>query len=113
MAHVYVVWSNENGGWWRPKKAGYTPDVWKAGRYTLAQAQSCESRHPGRGCDVIVAAPESGRMLALFSVYELTTMEEAMRQRAAEATRVMLGLPPDPGGEAAREAPPNDLRDLS
>jgi len=35
---VFLVWSNEHRGWWRPQRRGYTRDLAEAGRYSRAQA---------------------------------------------------------------------------
>ena len=35
---MYLIWSNEHNGWWRPKQCGYTNHRELAGRYTLEEA---------------------------------------------------------------------------
>lgn len=41
---LYLVWSNQHRAWWRPKSAGYTDDVKRAGRYSRAEAISISFR---------------------------------------------------------------------
>lgn len=59
---TYLIWSNHVGLWWRPKAAGYTPEVIRAGRYSYTDAQRfCGAPiwEPGVRVprDVIVPAP--------------------------------------------------------
>lgn len=35
---MYLVWSREYGMWWKSSKWGYTPDVDKAGKFSLEDA---------------------------------------------------------------------------
>jgi hypothetical protein len=35
---LYLIWSNEHRGWWRPGGWGYTPGLNQAGRFSRAQA---------------------------------------------------------------------------
>ncbi len=37
---TYLIWSNEHRGWYRPKAAGYTLQISKAGRFTREEAVS-------------------------------------------------------------------------
>ena len=37
---MYAVWSVEHQSWWGPSRHGYTPDIFKAGLYSLSEA--CE-----------------------------------------------------------------------
>lgn len=36
----YLIWSNQQGMWWRPAKAGYTMHIEEAGRYSRAEAEA-------------------------------------------------------------------------
>lgn len=38
MAELYLIWSNEHGGWWGPNRHGYTRKLREAGRYDRAVA---------------------------------------------------------------------------
>lgn len=45
---VYLVWSNEHTAWWGPGLNGYTRELAKAGRYSLAAALAiCTNAMPG------------------------------------------------------------------
>lgn len=35
---LYIIWSNEHNGWWRPARCGYTSHRSLAGEYTLEEA---------------------------------------------------------------------------
>lgn len=59
---VWLVWSHEHGGWWRPGDWGYTPKTEEAGRYSYREAlKRCEGvgtdRH-GAPNEVISPSPE-------------------------------------------------------
>jgi hypothetical protein len=87
-----VNWSNRNRAWWRSNRAGYTPDVWQAGRYTRAQADA-EARvddFEDPPPNVAVLAPEAGRD-GLFTVSEIAAMGAVMRDRVEAATRAAVG----------------------
>lgn len=38
MNDLWLIWSIEHGGWWRPNKNGYTHHRAEAGRYTYDEA---------------------------------------------------------------------------
>lgn len=86
----HLLWSNRGELWWRPDGAGYTTDVWQAGRYTRVKAVA-EAR-----CDdfedppaiVAVLAPEAG--VDCFTPAELAGVGELMRRRVAEATAAVV-----------------------
>jgi hypothetical protein len=40
----YLIWSNANGAWWRPKSAGYTTHLSAAGIYTRDEAIAISGR---------------------------------------------------------------------
>lgn len=35
---LYLIWSNEHGGWWKPLSRGYTAEKKRAGLYTFDDA---------------------------------------------------------------------------
>jgi hypothetical protein len=35
---LYLVWSNEHRGWWKPGGRGYSPGLQSAGRFSREQA---------------------------------------------------------------------------
>ena len=35
---IYLIWSFDNNGWWRPNRQGYTPMIEEAGRYGATEA---------------------------------------------------------------------------
>ena len=35
----WLVWSNQRGMWWRPRRSGYTQHITEAGRYDRAEAE--------------------------------------------------------------------------
>jgi len=35
---TYLIWSNQHGAWWRPRRAGYTTVTLLAGRYDADEA---------------------------------------------------------------------------
>jgi hypothetical protein len=37
---LYVIWSEEHGGWWLPNKMGYTRSLLRAGCYNKAEAEA-------------------------------------------------------------------------
>lgn len=37
---IWLIWSNEHAGWWKPNERGYTKERSSAGRYTFTQACS-------------------------------------------------------------------------
>ncbi|GGM52780.1 hypothetical protein ACFFX1_55355 [Dactylosporangium sucinum] len=86
----FLLWSNRWNAWWGPNAAGYTGDVWQAGRYDRARAIA-EAR-----CDdfetpppiVAVLAPEAG--VDSFTPAELAGVGEPMRRRVAEATAAVV-----------------------
>jgi hypothetical protein len=39
----YVIWSEEHGAWWAPKRNGYTRQLANAGRYQKAEADQIVS----------------------------------------------------------------------
>lgn len=60
--NVWLVWSHEHGGWWKPSDWGYTPRAEEAGRYSYRDAlKRCEGvgtdRH-GAPNEVISPSPE-------------------------------------------------------
>jgi hypothetical protein len=38
MSDLYLIWSNEHGGWWKPGCHGYTKGLTEAGRFSRGQA---------------------------------------------------------------------------
>ena len=38
LSEVWVIWSFEHEGWWKPNGNGYTQDFTEAGKYTFDQA---------------------------------------------------------------------------
>lgn len=63
---VYLIWSNERGGWWKPARRGYTQNVAEAGRYDPDAAAAIVADWvggpspygPGVAHEVAVLAPE-------------------------------------------------------
>jgi hypothetical protein len=35
----YLIWSNQHGMWWRPRRSGYTQIIEEAGRYAAEEAR--------------------------------------------------------------------------
>lgn len=60
-AAVWLIWSNEHGGWWKPGRWGYTPRIGEAGRYARSAADEvCRSANfGGQINEVAVLAPEA------------------------------------------------------
>lgn len=38
LSDVYLIWSNEHGGWWGPGRRGYSTGIIGAGEYTRDEA---------------------------------------------------------------------------
>lgn len=58
---VWLVWSTEHQLFWRANKCGYTPSLFEAGRYSLAEALACCNTRSfeGQACpELPVPAPE-------------------------------------------------------
>lgn len=68
----WLIWSNEHSGWWAHARQGYTYDVAKAGRYSMADAlKICSNANiyltpNGAPNEVMTPAPE------FLPGYELT-----------------------------------------
>jgi hypothetical protein len=115
----YLLWSNKHAMWWRPDGRGYTEEIAEAGAYTEAEAvmnvlRSALSMDRDKVTLMVAAppgwtppAPEFGMFATGPLVDVLAKFFESSRNRAMTEMRL-----PDPGGEAAREAPPKDLVDL-
>ena len=56
MTYDYVIWSFKHRQWWGPNRAGYTPDLLLAGRYTAEEAGD------------IVTSSVMGESVCLYSV---------------------------------------------
>jgi hypothetical protein len=60
-AAVWLVWSDEHGGWWRPNRQGYTRKIAEAGRYSESAVDTiCREANYGpffNECKVL--APEA------------------------------------------------------
>jgi hypothetical protein len=91
MDHLpHLLWSNRYEMWWKPNRAGYTTDVWEAGRYTHAEAVA-EARcdmHETPPSIVAVPAPEAG--YDAMSVEVLATVGDVMRRRVKAATQAVI-----------------------
>lgn len=86
----HLLWSNRYDMWWKPNRAGYTTDVWQAGRYTLTEAVAearCDS-HETPPSIVAVLAPEAG--VDGFTVADLAEVAGWMRRRVADATAAVV-----------------------
>lgn len=86
----HLLWSNRYETWWRPNLAGYTTDVWQAGRYTHAEA-AAEARcdmHEDPPSIVAVPAPEAG--YDALTVEVLATVGDVMRRRVKAATQAVI-----------------------
>lgn len=47
--NAYVIWSNEHGAWWGPKRAGYVARLTDAGKYARDEALTlCTDARGGR-----------------------------------------------------------------
>lgn len=60
-ALVWLVWSSEHSAWWGPGERDYTPNIRKAGRYTLQHALDICRRFPltqTHGGEFIQPSPE-------------------------------------------------------
>ncbi|GAA2623661.1 hypothetical protein GCM10010399_63650 [Dactylosporangium fulvum] len=86
----HLLWSNRYHQWWRPNRAGYTSDVWQAGRYSRTDAvfEARVDDHENPPAIVAVLAPEAGR--DAFTPAELAGVGEMMRQRTAAATAAVI-----------------------
>jgi len=50
----WLVWSHEHNAFWRPDRAGYTPKIEQAGRYSRAEAEKiCRDARYGQGENVL------------------------------------------------------------
>lgn len=89
---TYLVWSNQYRSWWRPDGAGYTYDIWDAGRYNAADAtKTCNRRTwsaDGPPPEVMVLAPEYGR--DTFTVADIQALPDLMEQRINDATNTAI-----------------------
>lgn len=107
---MYLVWSNKQNAWWGPGGRRYTQDLWEAGRYSLADAETaCGMRtwEPGKvPPEVAVMAPESGREALTLDEIRCAPQQMrslidgvirvVMRERAAEAEQPAADAAPNP-----------------
>ncbi len=82
---TFLIWSTEGCCWWKANGAGYTGNLWTAGRYTAEQANTHVSPRiltsNGRGPkDVIVVAPELDS--PAFPTEEILRLPGILRARA-------------------------------
>lgn len=87
---IYLVYSNSAQAWWRQDGAGYTQNIWDAGRYDEESArQACRMRTWPAGKtppEVMVPAPEESTR-TLFSVEGIRAAQDDSWNRIKEATR--------------------------
>lgn len=77
----FLIWSFEHNLWHKANGAGYTSDLWSAGRYAKDGAE----RVAWHEKDVVVLAPEYG--MDAMTVEEIRVAPKVMEQRIAEAMR--------------------------
>jgi hypothetical protein len=60
---AFLIWSEEHGAWWNPRRAGYTTSMKRAGRYSFEEGSAIVERANGGGnfCEVLV--PVSGEII--------------------------------------------------
>lgn len=65
----WLVWSREHNAWWRPNSAGYTDNVFNAGRYAEWEARDIcrggrDPQRDGSPSEVAIPAPELSHIFA-------------------------------------------------
>jgi len=86
----YLIWSNYHGAWWKPDRAGYTPSLDQAGRYSREQAiEQC-----AHGRDGYTSRPHPP---------ELPLREDVIVTRKAGSHIIDLVLPSDDAECRARD----------
>lgn len=88
-ADEYLIWSNDASSWWKPNGAGYTANIYQAGRYTLHEARERAGRRSWPATmpippEVVVQAP-SAMMLASAGLG--AAMNDLVRAANADAVR--------------------------
>lgn len=82
---AYLIWCRSDECWWKPRAAGYTVDIWRAGRFTKAEAESKTFHQPNH---VAVLAPEGG--CKSFTIAELAGVAETMQERREAAVKARM-----------------------
>jgi hypothetical protein len=86
---LYLIWSHQHRGWWRPAAWGYTGSLFEAGRFTqaaadkeLGWAEHREWLEDGRPHEVVITAPSLAEMT---DVNVLLTVRDRVEQATTDA----------------------------